>query len=396
MQNLNHSKKPTESSFIKYYSSISKNTLFSREEEREIFQLLEKQEDAYLKHLVSMPKISIPILTSYIDKFSRSQREDKQAALKPLKRLIKLLKTREIEKASKFYVKESKNHPLIKNIQSDLYFEILKAEFKNGGIDWINKLLELRRPCIETKNQIVRHNLRLVVSLVYKINIAGLIPDLIQEGNMGLMRAVEKFDWRNEVRFSTYACWWIKQSMRRYLADKMKIIRNPVHVSDKIYNLEKLEEEYYVRTGNQISIENLAQKANITSDKVITLQKARDMGVASLDNLIGDDGITTLMDMIKDSKVKQPDIQLEEKETKEIVDQLMTGLPRREKDIIESRFGLKENTLQELGNRYSLSRERIRQLENMALARMRKRIKNDPKMLKFYSDAIGNGRPNPP
>jgi len=103
-----------------------------------------------------------------------------------------------------------------------------------------------------------------------------------------------------------------------------------------------------------------------------------------------------LMDMIKDSKVKQPDIQLEEKETKEIVDQLMTGLPRREKDIIESRFGLKENTLQELGNRYSLSRERIRQLENMALARMRKRIKNDPKMLKFYSDAIGNGRPNPP
>jgi RNA polymerase sigma factor (sigma-70 family) len=390
MKNLD--KRKTTVSLVQYFSNISKTALFSREEEKNIFQLLERQEDAYLAHLIGMSEISIPILISYSDKFSRSQREDKQAALKPINRLIKLLKIREIEKASKFYVKESRKHSLIRDIQSDLYSAVLETEFKNGGVDWVNQLFELRNPYIKTKNIIVKHNLRLVVSLVYKINIAGLIPDLIQEGNIGLMRAVEKFDWRNEVRFSTYACWWIRQSIRRYLADKMKIIRNPIHISEKIYNLERLEEKYYARTGEQISIEELAEIADITPDKVVLLQKTREMGISSLDTPINDDGVATLIDVLKNSKAEQPDAQLKEKEIKETVDILMVGLTQREKHIIQSRFGVKEFTLQELGDMYGLSRERIRQIEHQAMGRMRKLVKNNPKMLKFYSDNIGDGR----
>ena len=223
MKNLNDKKRKIEPSLTTYFSSISRESLFSRKEEREIFQLLERQENTYLEHLISLPEISIPILVSHLEKFSRSTQEDKLATIKPLKHLIKLFKTGEIEKASKYYVKQSRNHPLIKDIKSDLYSKVQKAKFKNGGINWIDKLIELRRSYLETKNNIVQHNLKLVVSLVYKINIHALIPDLIQEGNIGLMRAVEKFNWRNEVRFSTYACWWIKQSIRRYIADKMKI-----------------------------------------------------------------------------------------------------------------------------------------------------------------------------
>jgi len=396
MKNLNDKKRKIEPSLTTYFSSISRESLFSRKEEREIFQLLERQENTYLEHLISLPEISIPILVSHLEKFSRSTQEDKLATIKPLKHLIKLFKTGEIEKASKYYVKQSRNHPLIKDIKSDLYSKVQKAKFKNGGINWIDKLIELRRSYLETKNNIVQHNLKLVVSLVYKINIHALIPDLIQEGNIGLMRAVEKFNWRNEVRFSTYACWWIKQSIRRYIADKMKIIRNPVHVSDKIYNLERLEEKHYVRTGDQISIEKLAEEAGITPEKVTNLHKAKEIGVSSLDNPISDDGVMTLIDIIENPQAERPDTQLERKEIKEVIDQLMTNLPRREQDIMESRFGTKELTLQELGSAYSLSRERIRQLENIALTRMRRRIKNDPKMLKFYSDVIGNGRTDPP
>jgi RNA polymerase primary sigma factor len=236
----------------------------------------------------------------------------------------------------------------------------------------------IRRGDKAAKDLMVRANLRLVVKIANDYSHYGLpILDLISEGNIGLMKAVDRFDPRKGAKFSTYAAWWIKQSIRRALANQSKTIRLPVHLVDKIQKMRRISHQLTDELGREPTDEELASELGMSATKVRSLRSAG-IQPLSLDATIGtDNDEATLGEIIGDENTQSPVDQLMENDLQKTMFTTLHVLDERELRIIALRFGLdgnKEHTLEEVGKRFKVTRERIRQLQNIALNKLKKNI----------------------
>jgi len=229
----------------------------------------------------------------------------------------------------------------------------------------------------KAREQMIKANLRLVVKIAHDYEGLGLpLLDLINEGNIGLMKAVERFDPAKGGKLSTYGAWWIKQSIKRALANQSKTIRLPVHLVDKISKMRRVAMKLHEVLGREPTDEELAAEMGMTASRVGQLRTAA-IRPASLDAPIGDEDSNTFSEVVQDENADTPYEQLEDKTVAAMLTELIRRLDPREATILEFRFGLDggtERTLEEVGAKFGVTRERVRQIQNIALAKLRRMI----------------------
>jgi len=235
---------------------------------------------------------------------------------------------------------------------------------------------KIKRGDEQARKQMIQANLRLVINIAKRYMRLGTpFLDLIEEGNLGLMKAVEKFDPRKGFRFSTYAAWWIKQGITRSLSEQGKMIRVPVYMNDMITKWRKTKERLSQKSKRIPSDDEIAKKLKIPQDKVTQINFWMSTSTSSLEAPIGEDSEGKVSDLIEDTTSLQPDSEIEHLLDKERVENLLEIMNDREREILDMRFGLadkKPHTLAEVARKLGVSRERIRQIEETALMKIRK------------------------
>jgi RNA polymerase primary sigma factor len=260
----------------------------------------------------------------------------------------------------KIYLREIGQTPLL-TIQEEID---LAAKIKKGDM--------------KARALMIKANLRLVVKIAHDYGNLGLpLLDLVSEGNIGLMKAVERFDPAKGGKLSTYAAWWIKQSIKRALANQSKTIRLPVHLVDKIAKVKRLAMAMSEELGREPTDDELAEEVGISAAKLSQLRTVS-IRPASLDAPMNDDDGTEFGELVGDDSAVDPAENLSDKNLQEELTDLLGVLDARERKIINSRFGLdggKARTLEEVGQKFGVTRERIRQLQNIALAKLRRALR---------------------
>lgn len=266
-------------------------------------------------------------------------------------------------------------------------FDSMKAYLQEiGAVDRLSpeEEIEIGRRAAqgdpEAKEIMINANLRLVVAMARKFLNRGLsYQDLIQEGNIGLMRAVEKFDPDKGFRFSTYATWWIRQSLTRAIADQSRDIRIPVHTTEQIYKIKKIQRELFQEFNREPTPEEIAEKIPGMDAAKVTDLLSVSQDTISLESPTGDEEDSTLGDFIKDDSIKGPEDVFKSEALKDQIDKVLKELPEREEAIVRMRFGLDGTgtvkTLDEVGKIYGITKERVRQIENKAMRRLKMIIK---------------------
>ena len=261
----------------------------------------------------------------------------------------------------------------------DAFTAIIKSdEFRNHlaekDMEIASYLQKIKDRSREAGDHLIVANLRLVVSVAKKFTGRGLsLPDLIQEGNIGLIRTVKKFDHRRNFKFSTYATWWIRQAISRAIADHSRTVRLPVHVVDTIRKLAQARQRFSQQHGRKPTNKELAGETNITTEKVEWLLAAISREPISLETPIGEED-DQLSDCIEDQSIPRPEEQLAEVLLHEQLRDTLDSLPTRERRVIELRFGLDDGysrTLEEVSTELGVTRERVRQIECKALSILR-------------------------
>jgi RNA polymerase primary sigma factor len=249
-----------------------------------------------------------------------------------------------------------------------------------------NRFQEIKK----AKEQFAKSNLRLIISIARKYASHGaLLADLIQEGNLGLLKAIEKFDYRRGFKFSTYATWWIRQSITKYLAEHTRTIRIPVHIIETIYKISKIvSTKFYQEYGRDPTIEDLANITGMSIERLNQIFKYVKQPL-SLEANIHHDEDTTLLEFIEDENSTRPDEYTFNNELSEKIKILLSTLSSREEKVIRLRFGIGEKeacTLEEVGQKFGVSKERIRQIESMALRKLK-----HPKRIKYLKNLLSYG-----
>jgi RNA polymerase primary sigma factor len=241
----------------------------------------------------------------------------------------------------------------------------------------IDRAQKIKRGDAKAREQMINSNLRLVVTIAHDyVNLGLPLLDLISEGNIGLTKAVERFDAGKGAKLSTYAAWWIKQSIKRALANQSKTIRLPVHLVDKIAKVRRVSLQMSDELGREPTDDELGEELGIASEKVGRLKSAG-IRPASLDAPIADNDSTEFAEIIGDDEAQTPFELLRDKNLRREVEGLIAVLDSREKKIISQRFGLdggKPKTLEDVGRDFGVTRERIRQLQNIALTKLRRAL----------------------
>lgn len=278
-----------------------------------------------------------------------------------------------IDDPVKMYLKEIGALPLLTSEE-----EIVLAKTVEAGMR-VDALPEEKEAAREAKKELADRNLRLVVSIAKKYLGRGLqFLDLIQEGNLGLLKAVDKFDYTKGYKFSTYATWWIRQAITRAIADQARTIRVPVHMVETINKLNRISRQLLQENGREATNEELAKAMGVSLAKIREVKKIAQDPI-SLETPIGEKEDSHLGDFIEDHEAIAPDDAAGSILLREQIEELLTGLTERERQVLELRFGLKDGktrTLEEVGKYFDVTRERIRQIEGKALSKLKKTAKN--------------------
>lgn len=239
----------------------------------------------------------------------------------------------------------------------------------------------IRKGDRSAREQMIRANLRLVVKIAHDYAGLGLpLLDLISEGNIGLMKGVERFDPNRGTKFSTYGAWWIKQAVRRALANQSKTIRLPVHLVDKLARMRRIAMQLSDELGREPTDEELAKEIGITAERVAQLRRIS-MRPASLNAMVGDEADAELGDLIADETAVMPGRELESRNLIKELRGVLHVLDARERAILSLRFPLSDETpptLEQIGRKFKVTRERIRQIQNMALKKLRAALESLP------------------
>ncbi len=265
--------------------------------------------------------------------------------------------------------------------ETDTAFHLYLREI--GQVDLLTPADEIvlakriKRGDKKAREHMIKANLRLVVKIARDYEGLGLpLLDLINEGNIGLMKAVERFDPKKGAKLSTYAAWWIKQSIKRALANQSKTIRLPVHVVDKLLHLRRSEAKLHQELGRDPTDEELAEAVSMPVRRVSELRRAG-IRPTSLDAPLGDEDSNRISDVVADERAEDPYEELELKTNNQLLHEVLETLTPREAEILRHRFGLdglNEKTLEELGAKYGVTRERVRQIQELALKKLRRKI----------------------
>ncbi len=256
----------------------------------------------------------------------------------------------------------------IKEIQTAT--ELSLSEFRRI----VSTVQQGERSANRAKKEMIESNLRLVISIAKKYTNKGLqFLDLIQEGNIGLMKAVDKFEYRRGYKFSTYATWWIRQAITRSIADQARTIRIPVHMIETINKLNRVRRQLLQKFGREATPEELAIEMELPEYKINKILKIAKEPL-SMENPVGDDEDSTIGDFIEDEKLSSPVEVTTRESLKETTSDLLANLSPREAKVLKMRFGIDmstDHTLEEVGRQFDVTRERIRQIEAKALRKLR-------------------------
>lgn len=244
---------------------------------------------------------------------------------------------------------------------------------------------KIKKGSEQARKIMIRSNLRLVINIAKRYMHLGIpLLDLIEEGNLGLMKAVDKFDHKRGYRFSTYAAWWIKQSITRSIAEQGKMIRMPVYMNELIAKWKRRKEQLSQKLKHPPSDRDLAKKLKLTQDKVEQINFWMSAQTSSLEAPVGEEEESQVLDLVEDETAIQPDAEIKQFFEKERINNLLEKMPEREREVLDMRFGLrdgKSHTLAEVAVKLGVSRERVRQIEEEALGKLKRFVQAQEKGL---------------
>jgi RNA polymerase primary sigma factor len=285
----------------------------------------------------------------------------------------------EVEESVDNTIKDEELKELINNVKVDDPVKMYLKDIGQSQLLTADQEVELAKKILDgdvrAKKELSERNLKLVVSIAKKyVNRSSMqFLDLIQEGNLGLLKAVEKFDYTKGFRFSTYATWWIRQSITRAIADQARTIRIPVHMVETIHRLSRVSKQLMQELGRDATNAEIAERMGISENRVVEIQKIAQDPV-SLESPVGEEDESKISDFVEDESIKSPTDSTAQDILKAQLLQVIETLTPREQKVIRLRYGLDDNhprTLEEVGKEFNVTRERIRQIEAKALRKLR-------------------------